>query len=342
MNPKIIRRNSTILSLLVLALVVVVLLSINAGYAPIPMSAIIDVFLGRGSAENNLIVFSFRLPRLVMAVLVGIGFSLSGLVLQGLVKNPLADPGLIGVNAGAGLVVVLFVLLGGTMGFASIMSLPILSFIGAAGVGVLIYKLSKDKKYGMNPMRLILNGIAIQAGINALMTVIVVKLDESQHEFLALWQAGSIWRSNWQLVVALLPWIVILSGYVFYKAKFLDAMVLGDHLAKGIGVPVEKTKRQLLFAAIALASSSVAMSGSISFVGLIAPHLTRRLVGSRHTWLIPACALTGGFLVLTADTIGRTLIQPAELPTGIVVSIIGAPYFLYLMVSQSRRQQKKA
>jgi iron complex transport system permease protein len=180
-------------------------------------------------------------------------------------------------------------------------------------------------------MRLILTGVAIQAGISALTTVLVVKLDETQFDFVANWQAGSIWGSNWKFVLALLPWPILLIPYVLRKSRVLDVLNMGDELAQGLGVAVERERRGLLAAAVALAASAVAVSGSISFVGLIAPHLARRLVGPRHAILLPVCALVGAVLVSAADTIARVIVQPSEIPTGIMVAIVGAPYFLYLL-----------
>jgi iron complex transport system permease protein len=179
---------------------------------------------------------------------------------------------------------------------------------------------------------LILTGVAAQAGISSLTTVLVIKLDETQFEFVASWQAGSIWGSNWRFVLALAPWLLALIPYVLFNTRALDVLNLGDEIACGLGASVEKIRRRLLFAAVALAASSVAVSGSISFVGLIAPHLARRLVGPRHRILLPACALAGAVLVSVSDTIARVIVQPSELPTGIIVAIVGAPYFLYLLI----------
>jgi iron complex transport system permease protein len=168
-------------------------------------------------------------------------------------------------------------------------------------------------------------------GISALTTLLVVKLDEDQFDFVATWQAGSIWGSNWHFVLALLPWLLLLIPYVLYKARVLDVLNMGDEVAYSLGTSVEKERRGLLAASVALAAPCVAVSGSISFVGLIAPHLARRLVGPKHAILLPTCALTGAVLVSVADTIARVIVQPSEIPTGIMVAIIGAPYFLYLL-----------
>jgi iron complex transport system permease protein len=189
-------------------------------------------------------------------------------------------------------------------------------------------------------MRLVLNGVAIQAGINACMTLLIINLDDSQFEFITKWQAGNIWGANWKMVISLLPWIIVGSIILLFNAKNLDILSMGDDISYGLGVAVSREKGKLLFTAIGLAAASVAISGSISFVGLIAPHLGRRLVGAKHKFLIPACSMIGALLVLSADTIARIIIMPSELPTGIVVSVLGAPYFIFLLI-RSRNASKK-
>ena len=315
------------LALLILSLVV----SMNTGYAKLSPLDTLHTLFGGGSARENLILFGFRLPRIVIALLAGAGLALSGCIIQGVSRNALADPGLLGINAGAGLTVILFVLFFGAQSYLSVFTLPFLARIGAGITAILIYALAYKQQTGLAPLRLILTGVAVQAGIAALTTVLVVKLDDTQFDFVAAWQAGSIWGSNWKFVLALLPWLVLLIPYVLSKSRVLDVLSLGDDIACALGAAVEKERRRLLAAAVALAASCVAVSGSISFVGLIAPHLARRLVGPRHGVLFPVCALAGAVLVSAADTIARVIVQPFEIPTGIMVAIVGAPYFLYLL-----------
>jgi iron complex transport system permease protein len=176
----------------------------------------------------------------------------------------------------------------------------------------------------------------MQVGISAAMIVLVILLDESQFNFVTVWQAGRIWGASWKFVIALLPWLLVLVPYVFFKARVLDVLGVGEEIAWGLGVSVERERRMLLAAAVALAASCVAVSGNISFVGLIAPHLARRLVGPGHQILLPCCALTGALLVSISDILARTLVQPSEIPTGIVVAVVGAPYFLYLLAKSGR------
>ncbi len=312
-------------------LVISFVISMNTGYTKLTPLDTLRTLFGGGTDKENLILFDFRLPRIIVSILVGAGLALSGCIIQGISKNALADPGLLGINAGAGLMVILYVLFFGAQSFLSVFTLPFLALAGAGVTAIAIYTLAYKKGEGVAPMRLILTGVAVQAGISALTTVLVVKLDETQFNFVATWQAGSIWGSNWKFVLALFPWMALLLPYVLYKARILDVLNMGDDVAYGLGASVEKERRCLFAAAVALAASCVAVSGSISFVGLIAPHLARRLVGPKHAILLPTCALTGAVLVSVADTIARVIVQPSEIPTGIMVAIIGAPYFLYLL-----------
>lgn len=333
---KIAIRNTGIVLAFSVLLLLSFIVSMNTGYAKLSPLDTLRTLFGGGSDMENLILFSFRLPRIVISILVGAGLGLSGCIIQGVSRNALADPGLLGINAGAGLTVILFVLFFRSQSILSVFTLPFLALIGAGITAILIYALAYKRQSGIAPIRLILTGVAVQAGISALTTVLVVKLDETQFDFVAAWQAGSIWGSNWKFVLALLPWLLLLIPYVLSKARVLDVLSLGDDIAGALGAAVEKERRRLLAAAVALAASCVAVSGSISFVGLIAPHLARRLVGPGHKVLFPACALAGGVLVSVADTIARVIVQPFEIPTGIMVAIVGAPYFLYLLTRNKK------
>lgn len=328
---KIATRNTAIVIGCAAVLVISFIISMNTGYTKLSPLDTLRTLFGGGTDKENLILFDFRLPRIVISMLAGIGLALSGCIIQGVSKNALADPGLLGINAGAGVMAILYVMFFGAKSFLSVFTLPFLALAGAGVTAVIIYALAFKKGEGIAPMRLILTGVAIQAGISALTTLLVVKLDEDQFDFVATWQAGSIWGSNWRFVLALLPWLLLLIPYVLYKARVLDVLNMGDDVAYSLGATVGKERRGLLAASVALAASCVAVSGSISFVGLIAPHLARRLVGPKHAILLPTCALTGAVLVSVADTIARVIVQPSEIPTGIMVAIIGAPYFLYLL-----------
>ncbi|MEK5037373.1 FecCD family ABC transporter permease [Sporosarcina sp. FSL K6-3457] len=324
-------RNFVIIGILSLLIVLMFIISMNTGYIKLSPLEVIRTLFGYGTDKQELILFEFRLPRIVISILVGMGLAISGCVLQGISRNALADPGILGINAGAGLAVMLFISFFPSTTATPVFFLPILAFTGAGVAAIIIYSLAYKRHEGITPMRLLLTGVAVAAGISAAMIVLTLRLSPENYQFVATWLAGSIWGSNWKFVLALLPWIVILIPFVFAKARVLNVLNLGDLTATGLGASIEKERRVLLAAAVGLAGASVSVSGGIGFVGLIGPHLARQLVGARHQFLLPAAALTGGLLVLIADTIGRWILQPSEIPAGIVVAVIGAPYFLYLL-----------
>jgi iron complex transport system permease protein len=312
-------------------IIIVIVISMNTGLIKLAPMDVLRTLFGGGTSQQHLILFEFRLPRIVLSIMVGAGLAVSGCILQGISRNALADPGILGINAGAGLVVVLFVSFFPTTSGAPIFLLPFLALVGAALTATLIYVLAYKKGEGLLPVRLILVGIAVAAGISAAMIVLMLKMNPQKYQLVSTWLAGSIWGTNWKFVLSLLPWLAVLLPYVFSKAKVLNVLNLGDQLATGLGAAVERERLWLLAAAVGLAGSCVAVGGGIGFVGLIGPHLARRLVGPKHQYLLPASALVGGLLLIVADTLARWVLQPSEIPTGIVVAVIGAPYFLYLL-----------
>ncbi|MBO0589348.1 iron ABC transporter permease [Sporosarcina sp. E16_8] len=324
-------KNLIIIGVLGLLIVVAFMISMNTGFIRLTPLEVIRTLFGLGTDKQHLILFEFRLPRIIIAVLVGMGLAVSGCVLQGISRNALADPGILGINAGAGLAVMLFISFFPSTAATPVFLLPVLAFLGAGVTAVIIYSLAYKRHEGISPMRLLLTGVAVAAGISSAMIVLTLRLSPENYQFVATWLAGSIWGSNWKFVLSLLPWILVLIPFVFSKARVLNVLNLGDLTATGLGASIEKERRILLAAAVGLAGASVSVSGGIGFVGLIGPHLARQLVGSRHQFLIPAAALTGGLLVLVADTLGRWILQPSEIPAGIVVAVIGAPYFLFLL-----------
>lgn len=324
-------REVSILAILAVFIIIMFIISMNTGFMRLSPIDVLHTLLGEGTKQQKLILFDFRLPRIVISLLIGAGFAVSGSILQGLSRNALAEPSTLGINAGAGFAVLIFISFVPATTAAPIFVLPLLALAGAALTATLIYFLSYRRADGLSPTRLILIGIAVGAGIYAFQLILSLRLDPQNYQFVAIWLAGKIWGGDWRFVLALLPWILILLPFAFYKARVLNVLNLGDETSKGLGMPLERERLLLLAAAVALAGSCVSVSGGIGFVGLIAPHLARRLVGPRHQIQLPAAALIGALLLLTGDTIGRWILQPTEIPTGIVVAIIGAPYFLYLL-----------
>ena len=325
------KKSYVVVAVLFAAIVLAFIWSMNTGFIRLSPFDLLRTLFGGGTAQQQLILFDFRLPRIVISILIGAGLAISGAILQALSRNDLADPGIIGINSGAGLVILIFVAFYSSATAAPAFLLPLLAWVGGGAAALFVFVLSYRKHQGLSTNRLILNGVALNSGISAVTIVLTLRINPEQYQFVATWMAGSIWGKNWTYVLALLPFILILLPFVFFKARTLNVLNLGPQLATGLGAFVSREQVVLLAAAVGLAGSCVAVSGSIGFVGLIAPHLARRLVGRRYQILLPATALTGSLLVLAADTLARWILQPTEIPTGIVVAVLGAPYFLYLL-----------
>ncbi|ODT81518.1 MAG: iron ABC transporter permease [Pelagibacterium sp. SCN 64-44] len=313
------------------------LVSLNLGSFAIGPAELLNTLLGHGSPKQELALYSIRLPRLVMAMLVGVGLALSGAVLQGISRNGLADPGILGLNSGAGLAVVSLLYLRQQ----SILTLPgavwpAIAFVGAMGAAISIYLLAR-RQGQVEPGRMLLAGIAINAGLSAAMLVISMRLDRRLYDAATVWLAGSLSGAKWADVLAILPWLVCLVPLLVGLVRVLDLLGVGDDAAIGLGARVENARLALLAIAVAFAGAAVALAGAIGFVGLLGPHIARLMVGPRHGLLLPAAALVGAALMVTGDLIGRNLLAPVELPVGVVVAVIGAPYFLYLLVRSNQR-----
>jgi iron complex transport system permease protein len=329
------RRFWTVLTVGILIAVAAAYLSLTNGTFDMSVLDVIKTLLGIDSRpEHNLVVFELRLPRIVLGALVGFALGTAGSIIQGVTRNGLADPGILGINAGAGLAVVLFMFLfQGVItvtGWLGVMLMPMFGIAGGLLATAAIYMFAKEKGR-LDPQRLILVGIAVASGFGALTMYISLKMNPNDYEMAVVWLAGSLHNANWKFVVTMLPWLLLLPVICLRSYK-LDLFQLSEDSQKSVGLYVEREKNIFLLCSIGLVSASVAVSGSISFIGLIAPHLARQLVGLRHTRIIPVSGLVGMIMVLIGDFIGKTVFAPAELSVGIVVSIIGVPYFVYLLL----------
>jgi len=324
-------RAVAVMAALGILIVLAFFVSMNAGVIRMSPADVLRTLAGFGTDKQQLILFEFRLPRIVISLLIGIGLAVSGCILQSLTRNALADPGILGINAGAGLVVILFVAFYPDNAAAPVFLIPFLALVGAGGTAFLIYALAFKKRDGLAPIRLVLAGIGVSAGIVSATLVLTIRLEPADYQFVTRWLAGTIWGTNWKYVFALLPWLLVWLPAVFFKSRTLNILHLETNAAVGLGVRLNKERLFLLAAAVALAGACVAAGGSIGFVGLIAPHMARRLVGPQHQYLLPASALTGALLVIVSDTVARSVVPQTEIPTGIVVAVLGAPYFLYLL-----------
>ncbi len=317
---------SVLLGLLLLALVALIL-NVSQGEYPLPLIDVVKTLVGLPtSPESEFVVNSLRLPRALVALLVGMGLAVAGTILQGLTRNPLAAPEIIGINSGAGLLALVFIVLFPNLPMAW---LPLGAFLGGLGAAMTIYLLAWNQ--GSSPIRLILVGIGLTALTSALISLMITFGDIHNVSQALVWLTGSLYSRNWQHLRALLPWLAVFLPLTLMLARDLDTLNLGDQLARGLGSPVEWTRGILLFCSVGLAGAAVATAGNISFVGLMAPHLARQLVGPSHMGLVPVAALTGACLVEWADVVGRLAFAPVELPCGIITAAVGAPYFLWLL-----------
>jgi iron complex transport system permease protein len=320
--------------ILLIGIIGTILVNLNLGVIRIPPLEVVKTFLGHGDDYNSMILMQFRLPRIVIAILIGAAMAISGAILQSITHNELADPGIIGINAGAGFSVVLYIYLFqnsvSELTTTSIFFLPLTALTGSLVAAVLIYLLSW--KNGISPIRLILVGIGINSAFAALIIMFQLKMDPTDFTRAQVWLSGDIAGTDWTYVLALLPWVLIFIPLALYQSNVLNALQLGDDVAKGLGSRVELNRFGLLFIAVALAGSSVAVGGGIAFVGLVTPHLAKKLVGVSHYAFLPITALLGSLLLLVSDTIGRNILSPSEIPVGLIVSLVGGCYFVYLLM----------
>lgn len=324
-----------VISILMVLIFITFLLSLNMGSFSIEPMNVIKTFLWQGQRNHEIAIFKLRLPRIVIALLVGSALSTAGVILQGVTKNDLADSGILGINSGSALFVVVYIyLMNGNvyegMSNLTVFTMPIVALIGALFGAFLIYSLAW--KGGINSSRLLLIGIGVNIAFASILTIFQLKFTTQEFNRVMAWTSGSIWGTSWKYVIVVLPFIVIFMGITIYKSKYIDVLNLGDEVSISLGVDVEKQRRRLIIYAVILSGVSTAVAGSISFLGLIAPHIGRKIIGPKHKRLIPVSALIGTLLLLIADTISRNLLAPIEIPVGIVVSIIGVPYFIYLML----------
>ncbi len=322
--------------LLCLAVIIVVAIVMNVGrgeYPILPLDIVKTVVgLDTGNPDHAFVINTLRLPRTLVAFMVGVAFAISGTIFQGLTRNPLADPGIIGINAGASLAAVTVIVL---FPSAPIYALPLSAFTGALLMAGLIYSLAWNQ--GSSPILLILMGVGLSAIASAITSLLITFGEIYDVSNALVWLAGSVYGRTWEQVFSLLPWLIVFVPMALTLARHLNALNLGDDVAKGLGSRVEWQRGLLVLVGVALAGAGVATAGMIGFVGLIAPHLGRQLVGTNHEGLIPVSALLGGMIVVMADFLGRTLFAPIELPCGVVTAAIGAPYFLYLLIRNRKK-----
>lgn len=307
-------------------------LHLQAGFHYFTKEHLLAILFFGGTPEERLTVFDFRMVRSILAVLIGMGLAVSGAVFQTISKNELASPSLLGVNAGAALAVMLLIYGSSSATGLGIWQQPLAVVAGGALAAALVFFLSHRRGRMTNTYNLVLNGIAVTAGLHALQILLLVSLDPTRFQQVNTWLIGSIFGNSWTHVDILFFIVLAVLFFLLANHETLDLLALREETALGLGLRVSRTRFVLLMAAVVLASSCVAVGGSIGFVGLICPHIARRLVGVAHCRYLPVTALLGGILLVAADYTARIIIAPDEMLVGLVVSLIGAPYFLYILL----------
>ena len=328
--------------LLAVLLVLAMMLSMTTGASGASAWSILKGWFGMAPASgldtlrDHAVIINIRLPRMILGVLIGAALAVSGLLMQGLFRNPLADPGLVGVSAGAGLGAVGVIVLGTTAlapltAFLGIYSLQLASFFGGLATTFILYRVAT--RSGQTAIAtMLLAGIALGALAGAVTGVLVYVATDAQLRDLTFWGLGSLAGANWMKVLASGPIIVAALGVSTLLAKGLNAMTLGEATAAHLGIPVQRFKLVTIVTVAAATGASVAVSGGIGFVGIVVPHLLRMVIGPNHRYLLPATALLGASFLLFADAVSRLVVAPAEMPIGIITAALGGPFFLWILL----------
>lgn len=324
------RRTVTVISVLAIINLAAIIICTGMGSKFISPIAVIRAFLGIGEETDSMIIFSLRLPRVVIAILVGSALAVSGALLQGIVRNPLTSPDIIGITGGASLGAVVFILY---FSHVSIRYMPLSAIAGAFATAFLIYIFAYRR--GITPLRLVLIGIGMATALTAVtyMLILTASFTPTAVAVKAFtFKTGSIYGVSWERdVKTLLPWIVVLMPIALIYARHLNVQELGDEVAVSVGSSVHKKRTILLIISVALAGAAVAIGGAINFIGLMAPHIARKLVGPAYGGVIPVSALIGSLVLLLSDLVARTAFIPLDIPAGVFTAAIGAPFFIYLL-----------
>lgn len=307
-------------------LVMCLLGSVRFGAAEIGTADVISAFTDYGGSEEDLIIRTLRVPRAIIAGLVGASLAVAGAIMQGLTRNPLADPGILGIEAGAALAVVGAVFL---FGVSSLSTYALFAFLGGGITAVLVYGLGSMGRGGMTPMKLTIAGAAFTALLSSLTTAMLI-LNQRTLEEIRFWLAGSVAGRDLSLLLQVLPYILVGLLLSLAIARQVTTLSLGDDVAAGLGQRTGWVKGLAAVGVVLLAGSAVAIAGPIGFVGLVIPHMVRFFVGVDYRWILPYSIIFGAVLLVSADIAARLVLRPQEIPVGIMTAFVGAPFFIYL------------
>lgn len=308
------------------------ILTVGLGEYPVAPGDVLLALLGHGDPSSSFVVTELRLPRALVAFGVGAGLAASGVILQGLTRNALAAPELVGVSAGANTAAIVTIVV---LPDLPVAVLPVCAFAGALGASALVYALAW--RGGSSPTRLLLVGVAITTLGYAVVLGVISSVDDLIHASqLVTFIAGTVYGRGWTELATLLPWLIVLLPLALLSARDLDSFALGDETAGALGLRIERDRLRLLAMAAALAGVAVSIAGPVGFVGLMAPHAARRLVRGSHAAILTTAVMLGGCLVLISDALARTAFAPVDIPVGVVTAIVGAPYLLWLLAARTR------
>ena len=327
-------RWTLILLFLVLLLLISIFITVCIGMVNIPFAEVLNILLGgQGTANNRTIIIDIRLPRVLMAGLVGAALALAGAAMQGLFKNPMASPYILGLSSGGAFGASLAIVIG--VSFASgAFAVPAMAFVFCFLTLFLVYNISKVR--GRTTVEtLLLSGIAVGAFFSALVSFMKY-LSGDQLQTIVFWMMGGLWAADWTKVVVIIPFILAGAVMIFILSRDLNAMMIGEDHAVNLGVNTQMVTKVVLVAASLMTAAAVSVSGIIGFVGLIVPHIMRIFVGPDHRILLPTTLMVGAIFMIYMDTIARTIMAPEELPVGIITALLGAPFFLYLLRRRRR------
>lgn len=305
----------------VLLLIICSFLSLSAGAIWMsPLKVLREIWTG-----ENFILVEYRIPRMILGILVGAALAISGAVIQGVVRNPLASPDVIGITKGASLAAVIVIIV---FPAAPLFVLPFASFVGAMVISIVLSLLISFK--GVKGSQLALIGMAIGAIAMALVQYLLIR-SPMEANIALVWLTGSLFGRNYQHIISILPWLIVAIPVIMLYSRKLDLLHLGEDVATSLGTHVKRTKMILLVAAVMLAGAAISVAGGLSFLGLIAPHIARSIVGHKHVHIVMMSGLIGGLLMVLADGLARMIAPPLDIPVGVLIAIIGAPYFLYVL-----------
>lgn len=311
----------------VILLALLLAISITQGAAALSLDTVTDaLFAYDATLFDHLIIRTVRLPRVVAGVIIGAGLAVAGAIMQGLTSNPLASPGILGINAGASFAVVLGVYL---LGGPPLIVYGFLAIGGAAAAAIIVYTLGSLGRGGTTPVKLTLAGVIFAMFISAFTTLILV-FDRNTFDQIRFWTVGSLAGRDWEMVLVLGPFVAIGLVGALLLSRQITTISLGQDIAKGLGQNTALIKGLAALMVILLAGGSVAIAGPVGFVGLVIPHVVRAICGVDYRWIIPYAAVAGAMLVTVADAVGRVIQRPQEIPIGVMLAFVGAPFFIYL------------